>query len=246
MELTVEKEMADNLLQTLGNRSVGTVGRDPFAAYGAKVATRGANFLSFKNGEWLYGQSDTMLPLGTRLAANMAGLKIGWRKWFGGQVAEDRLSLLIDQLPEEPRAALGDLDPQMWELLDGKPRDPWQQTNQLELVEVSSGATYLYSTSSKGGIGCIQGLCNSFGQLRRQYPADYTPIVETGNDFYTHPQYGKTYVPTLTIVGWLDAAGNEVSDDDEPEDEPSPPIQAKTEPVTIGRKNAGPTNKPKF
>jgi len=239
--------MADNLLQTLGNRGVATTGgRDPFATYGAKAAARGAQFLSFKNGEWLFGINDTTLPLGTRLAANMNGLKVGWRKWFGGQVAEDRLSLLIEQLPEEPRSSLGDLDQQMWELMDGRPRDPWQQTNQLELVELGSGTTYLYSTSSKGGIGAIQELCNAFGLQRRQYPPDYTPIVELGNDFYTHSTYGKTYVPTLGIVGWLDASGNEISDDEEPS--PAQPAQVEAPPAkpapTMTR--AQPKNTPKF
>ena len=212
MKLTVtvkmELQMNKHELELQQSRAVAT-GVDPFAAFGAKNRpTGGANFLSFKNGEWLYGMNDAVLPLNTRLAANMTGLRVGWRKWWAAQVADDRTVLLIEQIPTEPRASLGDLDQQMWELdRDGKPRDPWVMTNMLELVDVKSGATYLYTTSSRGGQGCIANLCEAYSKLGRQQPAGYTPVVVNGNDFYTHQAYGKTWVPTLTITGWLDEHG---------------------------------------
>jgi hypothetical protein len=229
----MELEMNEHELALQQSRAVAT-GIDPFAAYGAKNRpTGGANFLSFKNGEWLFGQNDSMLPLGTKLAANMTGLRVGWRKWMNAQVADDRTNLLIEQLPLEPRAALGDLDQQMWELdRDGKARDPWVMTNMIELVDIKTGAAYLYTTSSKGGQNCIGALCEAYSKLGRQRPVGYAPVVELGNDSYTHPAYGKTYVPTLTIIGWLDENGKPVAE------EPSQPapMAAPTTPAATPEK----------
>ena len=229
--LKMELEMNEHELALQQGRALAT-GTDPFASYGAKHRIGNANYLAFKNGEWLYGQNDTELPLGTHLAANMSGLRVGWRKWWAAQVADDRTVLLVEQMPEEPRQSLGDTDPAMWELSpEGKPRDPWVRTNILELADHATGQTYLYATQSKGGIGCIGALCEAYSKLHRQRPAEWVPIVEIGNDFYTHPQYGKTYVPTLVIVGWLDEAGKPAGD--EPAERaaaPATPAQSKKVP----------------
>ena len=228
--------MTEHELALQQSRAIAT-GIDPFAAFGAKNRpVGGANFLSFKNGEWLYGTNDSMLPLGTRLAANMTGLRVGWRKWWAAQVVDDRTSLLVEQVPSEPRAALGDMDQEMWELSpEGKPRDPWVMTHMIELVDVKAGTAYLYTTSSKGGQGCIGNLCEAYSKLGRQRPAGYTPIVENDNDFYTHSQYGKTYVPVLTIVGWLDEKG-ELAADAAAQSEPTPVPPAAAKPAIPDKK----------
>jgi hypothetical protein len=189
-----------------------TTGSDPYSAYGAKVGVQGL-FLSFKNGEFLYGQSGDVLPLGTRLAANMGGLRVGWRRWYGEQVTDDRTELLVDSVPMEPRSALGDMDPALWETgTDGRKRDPWQLTNILELVD-AAGQQYIYATGAKGGIGAIGRLCAAYGKEFRQRPG-MVPIIELGADFYMHKEFGKTYFPTFTLVDWSDETVLEI---DEPE-----------------------------
>jgi hypothetical protein len=173
LKMTTELELQQSrALQT---------GIDPFAAYGAKHKVGNANYLAFKAGEWLYGQSDTVLPLGTRLAANMPGLRVGWRKWWAAQVVDDRTVLLVEQVPEEPRQSLGDTDPSLWELSpEGKPRDPWVRTNLFELVDHATGQSYIYATQSKSGIGHRR--CASPTLNYRQRPAEWAPIVAIGND----------------------------------------------------------------
>jgi hypothetical protein len=234
----MEIEMNEHELTLRQSRSLQT-GVDPFAAYGAKNrSVGGANFLSFKAGEWLYGSNESVLPLNTRLAANMNGLRVGWRKWWSAQVVDDRTTLLIEQVPLEPRQSLGDLDESLWELSpEGKARDPWTVTNMLELVDVKTGATYLYTTQSKGGIGCIASLCEAYSKLGRQQPEGYTPVVTNGNDYYTHQAYGKTYVPVLTIVGWLDENGKPAG---EAEKQPESVAVAAPDPRPSGR------NAPRF
>lgn len=188
--------MDGNQLTTAGDNNV-------FASYGAKVGQTGL-FLTFKNGEFLAGQNADEIPLGTRLAANVAGLRIGWKRWFGGQVTDDLLVPLVEQQPMPPRNSLGDLDQQLWER-DEKtkvPRDPWQITNELILVD-PEGQEYIYATASKGGIGAIGRLCKEYGKLYRQKPG-MVPIIALGNDHYMHKEFGKTYVPDFKIVDWAD------------------------------------------
>jgi hypothetical protein len=177
---------------------------DPYLAYAAKTVTQEGSFLSFKGGEWLFGQDGAMLALGTHLACNMEGLKIGWRRWWNKEITDDLLELLSDQKPVPMRNSLGDPDPGMWEVgTDAKPRDPWVFTNQLQLID-AEGNLYLYSTNSKGGLNAIGQLCKAYGQERRQRPG-MIPIVELQNDFYMHREYGKTYVPKFELVGWTEA-----------------------------------------
>jgi hypothetical protein len=208
--------------------------RDPFAAYAAKMVVQQGNYLSFKAGEYLYGQNSEELKLGTRLAANMLGLRVGWRRWRSAKVEQDLTQPLVDGIPEpddQHRHELGDTDSQLWDLgANGDPMDPWQWTSILELVD-ATGEKYIYSTGSKGGKGAIGALCDQYNKQRRAHP-DQVPIIELGRDFYTHPSYGKTYFPVFTIVGWTDEDNLVI-----PEAQPGlPPMEA----MTKGAPAAGP------
>jgi hypothetical protein len=67
------------------------------------------------------------------------------------------------------------------------------------------------------------------------------PVVELGNNFYQHPEFGKTYVPTLFIAGWLDEHGQPVGEPDpaqvaapEPA-QPAPQQRQAAQPASPGR-----------
>ncbi len=198
-------------------------GYDPYAAYGEQASSV-RTYITFKNGEYLFGVEDDVIPLGTRFVANMPGLRVGWKRWAGGRVTDDLLDLLADAVPPRRRNDLGDLDQGLWELDDKKqPRDPWQFTNELTLRGVETGDEFVFATSSKGGLGAIGELCKAYGKLYRQKPG-LLPVIELGHDHYAHKVYGKTYFPVLKLVDWvLDAA-------DQPVDAPTvapPPAPAK-------------------
>jgi hypothetical protein len=202
--------MSDQDTLDLPGREVATTGGDPYAAYGAKVGTTG-QFMSFSRvGEFEAGQDKEQVPFGTRVVANMPGLRVGWRRWFGKQVTDDLTELLTDGQPIARRDTLGDMDQALWERDEkGIPRDPWQVSNILEL---SDGETnYIFSTSSKGGIGAIGRLCIAYAKERRMYPG-MLPIITLNRDSYPHKTYGKTYFPVFEIVGWTDADSPSVED----------------------------------
>lgn len=178
-------------------------GYDPFAAYGQEAANAG-DFLKFSKGEWLLGQNDEEVALGRRLAANMDELSIGWIRWADGKPAERRMGLLAQGYKPEPRDSLGFTDQADWELDDEeRPKDPWNFTNELPLADPEDGTQMTFSASSKGGIGAIGNLCKAYAKAYRDQPGT-VPVLELGRDSYKHSKYGKTYVPVLSIVDWVE------------------------------------------
>ncbi|EQB03901.1 hypothetical protein [Sphingobium sp. HDIP04] len=179
-------------------------GYDPYAAYGQEAASGSGDFLKFSKGEYLKGQNDDEVAIGTRLAANMAELSIGWIRWEDGKPAERRMGLLAQGHKPEARDSLGYTDQSQWEEDEnGKPKDPWNFTNELPLANPETGEQMTFSASSKGGIGAIGNLCKAYG---REYRAreGQVPIIELQRDSYKHKVYGKTYVPLIPIVAWVD------------------------------------------
>ena len=177
-------------------------GYDPYAAYGEQASSSRV-YITFKNGEYLYGAEDELIPLGTRFIANMPGLRVGWKRWSAGRVTDDLLELLADGVPPRRRSDLGDLDQGLWELDDRKqPRDPWQFTNELVLRGLETGDEFVFATSSKGGLGAVGELCKAYGRLYRQKPG-LLPVVELQADHYNHKTFGKTYYPVLKLVDWI-------------------------------------------
>jgi hypothetical protein len=222
-----------NVIERTGT-AIATTGADPYSSYGAKVGLQG-NFMTFKNGEFTYGQDARTLPMGTRLAVNMPGLRIGWRRWYGGKLTDDLTELLAEQPRTQRREELGSDDPAQWEKDDdGKARDPWSLTNVIEFVD-SNGERYIYSSGAKGAINAIGKLCAEYGKLYRQRPGQ-VPIIELDADFYMHPVHKKTYFPVFTpIVGWTDENTLTLDDDGEQRSEVKEPQgQRAANPTTAG------------
>ena len=182
--------------------AVATTDYDPYAAYGEQASSNKV-YITFKNGEYLFGTEQEEIPKGTRFIANMAGLRIGWKRWDGKKVSDERMGLLAEGFRPSSRPELGDQDKSLWELDDKKqPRDPWQQTNELTLRGPETGEEFVFASSGKGGIGAIGELCKAYGKLYRQKPG-MAPVIELGNDHYNHKVYGKTYFPVLKLVDWV-------------------------------------------
>lgn len=200
-------------------------GYDPYAAYGQEAASGSGDFLKFSKGEWLKGQNDDEVELGTRLAANMAELSIGWIRWEDGKPAERRMGLLAQGHKPEARNDLGYADQSQWEDDEtGKPKDPWNFTNELPLANIETGEQMTFSASSKGGIGAIGNLCKAYGKEYRQRDG-LVPIIELQRDSYKHKVYGKTYVPLIPIVDWVE--NGSIPEPAQGDEEPETPVAEK-------------------
>jgi len=177
-------------------------GYDPYAAYGEQASATKV-YITFKNGEYLFGTDQEEIPEGSRFIANMAGLRIGWKHWSDKRVTDERMGPLAEGYRPPARHELDDFDQSKWELDDKRqPRDPWQQTNELVLRGLETGDEFVFATSGKGGIGAIGELCKVYGRLYRQKPG-MAPVIELSSDHYNHKTFGKTYFPVLKLVDWI-------------------------------------------
>ncbi len=184
-------------------------GYDPFASYGESASNGNRLFLSFSKGEFLFGQDKEEVPLGTKFIANMAGLKIGWKRWGAKKVIDERMGLLSEGFRIPSRSELGDMDQSQWEReeKDGSLRDPWQLTNELTFLPVDGDEEFVFGASSKGGIGAIGQLCKDYGKLYRQKPGK-APVIKLGRNSYLHKTFGKLYNPVFELVDWVNEPDN--------------------------------------
>lgn len=210
---------------------------DPFLAFGGLGGSREeGQYLSYKQGEWLFGQDKKVLPMGTKLVANMPGLRFGWRRWQDNKPVEDLRRLVIERSPNqiEPRSSLGDNDKALWDTMNGRPVDPWQQTMTVELID-GQGEKYILSISSVTGLPTMMALATTYGKEGRLRPRQL-PLVELGTSYFMHSdtKIGKVHTPVLKVVGWVDGETLERvedsispggGDDAIPFDAPKPPVK---------------------
>src|SRR5262249_771929 len=130
---------------------------DPFEAYADAVSPRNivGSLLKFSKGDYLAGEDGVLVPAGTTFTANADELRVGWVRWCDGKPVEHIMQRVADGAVPPKREELGDQDQSTWELdSTGQPRDPWQLTNYLPLMN-ELGELFTFTTSSRGGLGAI-------------------------------------------------------------------------------------------
>jgi hypothetical protein len=228
-----------------------------FEKYGEAAAQRNivGRLLKFsKFGEYRAGQEEQEIPRGTTLAAHMPSLTVGFMRWEDGRPAESVMGPVSEGYVPPLRSELGHTDQSRWETFDdGRPRDPWQLTNSLVLINLENEETFTFSTSSKGGLGAIGELCKLHGKHLRANP-DEVPIVELDVGAYQHSNraYGEIRFPIFKVVNWIELDrlppldGAPAAEDDAtlalPEPEPAPPKPAPLKPAPL-KKAAAPSPK---
>jgi hypothetical protein len=205
--------------------AVATTGPDPYAAYGAAATRRQGELLKFSRGDFLAGTNNELVPIGTKMVANMGEATIGWQRWEANKPTEQRMGRIVDGFVPPTRRDLGDLDEDLWERDDeGKPRNPWQYTSQVPVCRLEDGKQYLFTTSSDGGNKAVGSLCVDYSKRRGSHP-NHHPIITLGWSDYPHPikSRGRIKFPVFQIVGWTPiqeanegngSAGDMSSDDD--------------------------------
>src|SRR5262249_35672947 len=124
----------------------------------------------------------------------------GWVKWVNGKPAEYRMRQPGRRLPD--REELGDLDEAEWEAgPDGEPRDPWQSTRFVYLVDRLTAEAYTFSTSSYGGRAAVNDLANQIQRMRFAHPGA-VPVVELrATPMLT--RFGRKSRPWFKVIDWL-------------------------------------------
>lgn len=159
----------------------------------------GVQFLKFSKGEWSMGRENATFP-GNEFYCipNLTGIQHGWQCWKGGQIEDERMHSIADEL--EPKGSLPDHGPYR------KEGDGWSKAIKLSLLIVQEGSPpilALYTSSSAGGVNAVGELLKTYGTLLRtgKY-AGQMPLVKCGTDSYKHNDYGKVHFPTFSIEDW--------------------------------------------
>ncbi len=180
---------------------------DFFEGYGNAATARSivGTLLRFNKGDYYAGTQDEEIPLGTRFAAIMNSLMVGWVCWQGNVPIEQQMGPVCEGHQPKRRNELGDLDEDKWERDDeGEPRDPWAFTNYLVMRRIEDSELFTFTTTSKGGLGAIGELCKAHGKHIRQRP-DQDPVIELDAGSYLHRDRarGRIKIPVFTIVDWI-------------------------------------------
>ena len=153
--------------------------------------------LKFADWNWTKGKESTPVADGTRLVA--LSTAASWVKWEGGKPIEYRTRESGRRLPD--REELGDLNEADWEAgPDGKPRDPWQSTRFVHLVDPVTAEAYTFSTSAFGGRAAVSDLADQIQRMRAAHPGA-VPIVELrAAPMLT--KFGRKSRPWFKVVDW--------------------------------------------
>jgi hypothetical protein len=181
------------------------------AAVDANAKVLRGTLVTFSDGHWHRGKEKAEIANGTRLAA--VGTAHYWQKWFNKEPGE-----IIMREPGKPlpdRDDLGDLDEADWEMgFDGKtPKDPWNNTRALYLIDPLTAEALTFTTSSWAGRGVISDLGDQIMRMRQAHP-NAIPIVELGSAPHI-TKFGRKTKPVLKVVEWK--RGGSLVENDEPQ-----------------------------
>jgi hypothetical protein len=153
--------------------------------------------LKFSEWNWSKGKEGTHIEEGTELIA--LDCAAAWVKWSEGKPVEYKLRTPGRRLSE--REELGDVERDNWEAgPDGTPKDPWQNTRFVYLIDPVSAEAFTFSTSSWGGRGAVSDLADQIQRVRYSRPGA-VPVVELrAAPMLT--RFGKKSKPFFKVVDW--------------------------------------------
>ena len=152
------------------------------------------------NGDWVYGQEETVVEDGSLWAINPASLTYGYISWDANQQVEGEVMVSISRPLPDP-SALRTQAP------DGQTTGEhgWQFQQSVDLVCVSGedvGAECQYKQSSVGARKLFAALTDALaGQLAKGSDA-IVPIIRMTSDSYKHKKWGRIFNPLFEIVEW--------------------------------------------
>jgi len=141
-----------------------------------------------------------------QLVAGVNALTVGWTKWEDRRPVDYRVGFVAEGFKPPKRTELDNREEKYWPKDgSGKPRDPWQFSMRLPLVDLESGEKYLFETASGGGRDALGNLAEAYADHRETHESDQQlPLIELNVGQYDHPSYGQVFTPQLDILKWID------------------------------------------
>jgi hypothetical protein len=166
-----------------------------------KGAAPRAGFLKMsKDGEWSYGQDDTVVGEDDHVYIDPNGFVHGWQLW-----ADTDLPGVSSELLGEVLAPMDQLLPPI-PTTNPAPAKGGEWKPLLGFSAVTGGVKLVYSTTSYGGKA-------AFGELAEEFQTHFAKggakspiaVVALSSQSYKHKKYGKLYNPVLTVMDWVAA-----------------------------------------
>lgn len=165
-----------------------------------------------KQGTWVAGVDNEVLPAGTVLIVNPSSMSSGYIAWYQSKI-EGEVMQPLSMGPVDP-AKLGPVNsgkcPPGKSVPSGRGWEPQSSIDAITQTDVP--LNLVYKSSSLGGMKVLLDLAGDIVMGFAENPKRAFPLVELGVDSYTHKEYGLVYTPQLSIVGWLDEEGNELTE----------------------------------
>jgi hypothetical protein len=153
--------------------------------------------LKFSDWNWFKGKESVKVEEGTQLVA--LSTRAAWVKWQDNKPVEYKMRATGKDLPE--REELGDADESKWPLgPDKQPKDPWQNTRFVYMIDPKTAEAFTYSTSSWGGRGAVMDLGAQITRVRTARPAA-VPLVELQAQPHI-TKFGRKSKPFFKIIEW--------------------------------------------
>lgn len=153
------------------------------------------------NGDWVFGQEETVVEDGSLWAVNPASLEHGYISWDGNQQVEGEVMVNISRpLPDVASLRVKGSP-------DGQPtgQNGWQFQMSVDMVCISgedAGTVIQYKQSSVGAMKAFRSLTDGIGAQLEADKDEIVPIIEMKSDSYKHKKYGRIYNPIFEIVEW--------------------------------------------
>ncbi len=194
-------------------------------------------FMSREGGIWVFGAEAVENEEGSRWAVNPLSFEHGYVCWKAKKIAGE--AMVAVGVAKPPRESLADhgtyTDPKGKEV-----QTKWDEQMSIRLKCVlgeDEGTEVDFRSSTVGGISCIKSLAKAVGARISTGKMDVVAVVDLTNSFYTHAEYGKTYVPEMAIESWLDMdAAAAISESETVEVAEEPPVEEVVPTATVPRR----------
>jgi hypothetical protein len=188
------------------------------------------------NGDWVYGQEETLVEDGSKWAINPQSFEYGYIAWDMNQQVEGEVMVPITR-PLPAQGSLRTKSP------DGNTtgQNGWQYQQSMDLQCIGGeddGTVCQYKQSSVGSQKAFKGLIDAIsGQIAKGSDA-IVPVIVMKSDSYKHKKWGRINNPIFEIVEWRTMDGS-VPEAEAKEPERAPRRRAPSEKQTVSAGDVG-------
>lgn len=170
------------------------------------------------NGDWIFGQEETVVEDGSHWAVNPMSLMHGYISWDNNQQVEGEMMVPVSRAVPSPDSL------KVSGSADGRPtgQNGWQFQMSVDMVCIDGDdkdTVVQYKQSSVGAMKAFRALVDAIGAQIEAGKDEIVPIIEMKSDSYKHKKYGRIYNPIFEILEWRTLDDNSPAGDAAPADE---------------------------